>query len=89
MKPFLMAALAASVSFAGVAFAQDTTAGDTKAKVDNLEKLGNFRQTGVAEPAPIPQTGRRAEGGKREGEQQGPGERQGHVGRRERGRPAV
>ncbi len=36
-------------------------AGDTKAKVDNLEKLGNFRPTGVAEPAPIPQTGRRAD----------------------------
>ncbi|MFH6783077.1 MULTISPECIES: PQQ-dependent sugar dehydrogenase [Methylobacterium] len=66
MKPFLMAALAAGVSFAGLslasdAFAQDTTAGDTKAKVDNLEKLGSFKQTGVAEPAPIPQTGRRAD----------------------------
>ncbi|ACL55538.1 PQQ-dependent sugar dehydrogenase [Methylobacterium nodulans] len=53
------ATLAASVSLASLAAAQE--AGDTKAKVDNLEKLQGFRTTGVAEPPPIPQTGRRAD----------------------------
>ncbi|WP_407522905.1 PQQ-dependent sugar dehydrogenase [Methylobacterium oryzisoli] len=59
MRSVLIAALAASVSWIGVAAAQD--AGDTKAKVDNLEKLQGFKHTGAAEPAPIPQTGRRAD----------------------------
>ncbi|MFE1600518.1 PQQ-dependent sugar dehydrogenase [Methylobacterium sp. ID0610] len=60
MRVALMAALLASAAgVSSLAVAQE--AGDTKAKVDNLEKLQGFKSTGVAEPPPVAQTGRRAD----------------------------
>ena len=60
MRNACLAALVAAVAFPAASLAQPATSG-----VDNLEKLQSFRTTGTAEPAMVPQTGRRADAIKR------------------------
>lgn len=59
MKAVLGAASALALAFAAPAFAQP------QPSAGNLEKLGNFQQTGTVEPAHIPQTGPKADAIKR------------------------
>jgi glucose/arabinose dehydrogenase len=62
MKAVLLAAVSTAALALSTPAALAQPAGPTDSpKVDNLERLSTFRQTGTAEPAPINQAGRRAD----------------------------